>query len=174
MQAPPELQGTSPGLSSVPQDEQCEPFDSLFEQRVYRKIKECGYHVVPQWKASDKRIDLVVVGETGRLAVECDGSPYHSAPDQIRDDYERERELRRAGWQFWRVRSSEFALSPQDSLAPLWKRLDALGIRPGVTEEPQGQSGSTWSPVDMDDADPNTDELDALLDEDASVSLEGA
>ncbi|MGW2257990.1 AAA domain-containing protein [Streptomyces sp. NPDC001780] len=174
MQAPPELQGTSPGLSAVSYDEPCDPFESLFEQRVFRRIKERGYHVVPQWKVSGKRIDLVVVGETGRLAVECDGSPYHSTPDQIREDYERERELRRAGWQFWRIRSSEFALSPEDSLTPLWKRLDALGIRPGVTEEIRGDSGSTWSPVEMDDADLTTDELDAMLDEDASVSLEGA
>ncbi|MFF3830723.1 AAA domain-containing protein [Streptomyces sp. NPDC002458] len=173
MQAPPELQGTSPGLSTVSPDDRCEPFDSLFEQRVFRRIKENGYHVVPQWKASGKRIDLVVVGESGRLAVECDGSPYHSSPDQIRDDYERERELRRAGWQFWRVRSSEFALSPEDSLAPLWKRLDALGIRPGVIEQTQGESASTWVPVEVDDADLTADELDAMLDEDASVHLEG-
>ncbi|MFF4053938.1 AAA domain-containing protein [Streptomyces chartreusis] len=174
MQSPPELQGASPSLFAVSPDELCRPFDSLFEQRVFIKIKERGYHVVPQWEVSGKRIDLVVVGETGRLAVECDGSPYHSEPDQIRDDYERERELRRAGWQFWRIRSSEFALSAEDSLTPLWKRLDALGIRPGVTEEVQGDSGSTWSPVEMDDADLTTDELDAMLDEDASVSLEGA
>ncbi|WP_020120666.1 AAA domain-containing protein [Streptomyces canus] len=174
MQAPPELQGTSPGLSAVSPDEPCDPFESLFEQRVFRRIKERGYHVVPQWKVSGKRIDLVVVGETGRLAVECDGSPYHSDPDQIREDYERERELRRAGWQFWRIRSSEFALSPEDSLTPLWNRLDALGIRPGVTEEVQGDAGSSWAPVEVDEADPTTDELDAMPDEDASVPLEGA
>ncbi|MET7766188.1 hypothetical protein ABZS71_30920 [Streptomyces sp. NPDC005393] len=174
MQAPPELQGTSPSLSAVSTDEHCDSFESLFEQRVFRRIKERGYHVVPQWKVSGKRIDLVVVGEAGRLAVECDGSPYHSTPDQIRDDYERERELRRAGWRFWRVRSSEFALSPEESLTPLWKRLDALGIRPGVTEEAQGDTGGGWAPVEMDDADLTTDELDAMLDEDASVSLEGA
>ncbi|MFF0623807.1 AAA domain-containing protein [Streptomyces sp. NPDC004296] len=174
MQAPPELQGTSPVLSAVSPDERCQPFDSLFEQRVFLRIKERGFHVVPQWKVAGKRIDLVVVGEAGRLAVECDGSPYHSTPDQIRDDYERERELRRAGWQFWRVRSSEFVLSPEDALAPLWKRLDALGIRPGVTEQVQGDSGSAWAPVDMDDTDLTDDELDAMLNEDASVSLEGA
>ncbi|MFL4905797.1 AAA domain-containing protein [Streptomyces sp. MMS24-I2-30] len=174
MQVPPELQGISPSLSAVSPDEQCEPFDSLFEQRVFRRIKARGYHVVPQWKVGGKRIDLVVVGETGRLAVECDGSPYHSTSDQIREDYERERELRRAGWQFWRVRSSEFALSPEDSLAPLWKRLNALGIRPGVTEEAQGDAGSTWTPVDIDDTDLTADELDAMLDEDASVFPEGA
>ncbi|WP_032766661.1 AAA domain-containing protein [Streptomyces sp. CNS654] len=174
MQAPPELQGTSPSLSAVSSDEPCKPFESLFEQRVFRRIKERGFHVVPQWKVSGKRIDLVVVGDAGRLAVECDGSPYHSTPEQIRDDYERERELRRAGWQFWRVRSSEFALSPEDSLAPLWKRLDALGIRPGVTEEVQGDSGSTWAPIDVDETDLTADELDAMLEEDASVSLEGA
>lgn len=173
MQAPPELQGTSPSLATVSPDERCEPFDSLFEQRVFRRIKERGYHVVPQWKVSGKRIDLVVVGAAGRLAVECDGSPYHSTPDQIRDDYERERELRRARWQFWRVRSSEFALSPEDSMAPLWKRLDALGIRPGVTEEARGNTASTWAPVDIDDSDLTTDELDAMVDEDESLSPEG-
>ncbi|MEV7707020.1 AAA domain-containing protein [Streptomyces sp. NPDC088922] len=173
MQAPPELQGTSPSLATVPADEHCEPFDSLFEQQVYRRIKARGYHVVPQWNVNGKRIDLVVVGETGRLAVECDGSPYHSDLDQIRNDYERERELRRAGWQFWRVRSSEFTLSPEDSLTPLWKRLGALGIRPGVTEETRRGPASTWTPVTIDDTDPTTDELDALLDEDASFSLEG-
>ncbi|MGW2986726.1 AAA domain-containing protein [Streptomyces goshikiensis] len=170
MQAPPEIQGTSPSLSAVSADERSEPFDSLFEQRVFLRIKERGYHVVPQWKVAGKRIDLVVVGETGRLAVECDGSPYHSNPDQIRDDYERERELRRAGWQFWRVRSSEFALSAEDSLAPLWKRLDALGIHPGVTEEVESEVASAWAPVDMDDSDLTADELDAMIDEDASLS----
>jgi hypothetical protein len=58
-------------------------------------------------------------------------------------------------------------------MAPLWKRLDALGIRPGVTEEAQGDTASTWTPVDIDDTDLTTDELDAMLDEDASVSPEG-
>ncbi|MGA5431142.1 AAA domain-containing protein [Streptomyces koyangensis] len=173
MQAPPELQGTSPSLSSVSADEPCKPFDSLFEQRVFRRIKGRGYHVVPQWRVAGKRIDLVVVGEAGRLAVECDGSPYHSEPGQIREDYERERELRRAGWQFWRLRSSEFALSPEDSLAPLWRRLDALGIRPGVVEENQSDSVSTWAPVDMDEADSAADEPDPVLDEDVPVSFEG-
>ncbi|MFC8176012.1 AAA domain-containing protein [Streptomyces sp. NPDC057325] len=173
MQAPPELQGASPALSAVSPDERCKPFDSLFEQQVFRRIKERGYHVVPQWEVSGKRIDLVVVGETGRLAVECDGSPYHSTLDQIHDDDERARELRRAGWQFWRIRSSEFALSPEDSLAPLWKRLDALGIRPGVTEELQGNSQSTWTPVDMDDIDFTADELDAAQSGDVPVFLEG-
>ncbi len=173
MQSPPELQGASPSLSTVSPDELCRPFQSLFEQRVFIKIKERGYHVVPQWEVSGKFIDLVVVGETGRLAVECDGSPYHSTTEQIRDDYERERELRRAGWQFWRVRSSEFALSPEDSLAPLWQRLNALGIRPGVTEEAQDKTANVWIPVELDETVLTTDELDDLSDEDASVPLEG-
>ncbi|MFI6470844.1 hypothetical protein ACIBL5_11415 [Streptomyces sp. NPDC050516] len=47
---------------------------SLFEQRVLLCIKERGYEVVPQWEVNGKYIDLVVTGDHGRLAVECDGS----------------------------------------------------------------------------------------------------
>ncbi|WP_436790007.1 AAA domain-containing protein [Yinghuangia sp. YIM S10712] len=150
MQSPPLLQQTPPELADVSPDEPRAPFQSLFEQRVFLKIRQRGYHVVPQWKVNRKLIDLVVVGETGKLAVECDGSPYHSSLQQIHDDFERERELRRAGWRFWRIRSSAFALSPDASMEPLWARLDALGIRPGVSRDDTGDATSDWTPVELD------------------------
>jgi very-short-patch-repair endonuclease len=115
---PPPPYPRSPALDSVGADRLQDPFDSLFEQRVFLEIKRRGYHVVPQWEISGKRIDLVVIGNHARLAVECDGSPYHSTQEQIHQDAERERELRRAGWTFWRVRSSAFALSRDDALKP--------------------------------------------------------
>ncbi|MHB0889999.1 AAA domain-containing protein [Streptomyces sundarbansensis] len=36
-------------------------------------------HVIPQFPAGNRRIDLVVVGARSRLAVECDGDRFHSA-----------------------------------------------------------------------------------------------
>ncbi|WP_406294370.1 AAA domain-containing protein [Embleya sp. NBC_00888] len=164
MQSPPILQQTPPELADVSPDEPRAPFQSLFEQRVFLKIRQRGYHVVPQWKVNRKLIDLVVVGEAGRLAVECDGSPYHSSLQQIHDDFERERELRRAGWRFWRIRSSTFALSADESLEPLWARLDALGIRPGVSRDDTGDLISDWMPVELDSEASDSDTEDLPMD----------
>jgi very-short-patch-repair endonuclease len=113
------------------------PFESLFEQRVYLRIHERGYRVVPQVSAGGKRIDLVVVGSQGRLGVECDGRAWHSTPDQVRHDIRREQELRRAGWELWRLRESDFSLDPEAALEPLWHELDRRGINPGAARTRQ-------------------------------------
>jgi very-short-patch-repair endonuclease len=162
MQNPPPPYTSRHQLGNVTPDEPCTPFQSLFEQRVFLKIKEHGYHVVPQWEISGKVIDLVIIGDHARLAVECDGSPYHSSLQQIHDDAERERDLRRAGWTFWRVRSSSFALSPEDALAPLWDKLTAMGIHPHgtpVTAEGDELPRPSWIPVGLADEEPDDEEL---------------
>jgi len=117
-------------LANVTPDERHEAFDSLFEQRVYLAIRERGYLVTPQWEVNGRRIDLVVTGAQGRLAVECDGEFWHSTPEQRASDLQREQELKRAGWQFWRVRDSEFSWDPDEALEGLWTTLDRRGIRP--------------------------------------------
>lgn len=73
MLAPPSVFGPSPGLESVSETQHCEPFDSLFEQRVFREIRQRGYYAVPQYRVGSRSLDIVVVGAGGRLAVECDG-----------------------------------------------------------------------------------------------------
>uniref|UniRef100_UPI0021C21254 hypothetical protein n=1 Tax=Frankia tisae TaxID=2950104 RepID=UPI0021C21254 len=62
-------------------------------------------------------------------AVECDGD-VGPGPAEIAREFDRERELRRAGWRFWRVRQSDFELDPEAALASLWSRLAAAGITP--------------------------------------------
>lgn len=163
MQSPPPPYSHAGHPTDVSPDRPCPPFDSLFEQRVYLRIIERGYDVVPQWKVGGKRIDLVVTGGHGRLAVECDGSPYHSTSKQIQDDAERERELRRAGWTFWRVRSSAFTLDPEQALAPLWERLTEAGIHPSTT--PRSDTADTtshlpWTPVGLAETEPDAEDLD--------------
>lgn len=107
------------------------PFESKFEQRVFIALRDRGYHVTPQFEVNGRRIDLVVTGAKGRLAVECDGDYWHSRREDQLADLDRELELRRAGWQFWRVRESEFYLDPESALSGLWDALEARGIRPG-------------------------------------------
>ncbi|WP_331751937.1 AAA domain-containing protein (plasmid) [Streptomyces sp. NBC_00723] len=176
MQSPPPPYTYAHQPTNVSADQRCKPFDSLFEQRVFLHIKGRGYDVVPQWEVNGKKIDLVVTGDHGRLAVECDGSPYHSTKQQIHDDAERERELRRAGWTFWRIRSSAFALSPEEALAPLWKRLTDLGIHPRTT--PAAFSDDTephaaWTPAGLAEGEPDDEDLDPYdgeLDDDSEAA----
>ncbi|MFF4990240.1 AAA domain-containing protein [Streptosporangium saharense] len=149
------------------------PFESLFEQHVYLRLKERGYHVIPQHPAGSKRIDLVVVGARGRLAVECDGDHYHSTPDQISYDQRRDRELQRVGWRFWRIRESEFRFDPAEALTGLWEELNRLGIHPTTFSNVDARSRSTgsasstkWVPLDLSS--------DDLLVEDPAESYDGA
>lgn len=128
---------------AVPDDVRVEPFDSLFEQRVFNRIYDRGYTVIPQYPAEGYSIDLVVIGGQGRLAVECDGDTWHG-PDAYERDLARQRDLERCGWQFHRIRESTFYVDQAAALADLWETLAELEIHPsGWTPD----SGNT-SPSD--------------------------
>ncbi|WP_238438615.1 AAA domain-containing protein, partial [Frankia nepalensis] len=118
-----------PRLDEVAPDIPHPRFDSLFEQRVFRELVRAGYRVAPQVEVNGRRIDLVVAGGRARLAVECDGDEV-GTPEQVAHDFARERQLRRAGWPFWRIRQSDFESDPASALAGLWPRLAAAGIAP--------------------------------------------
>ncbi|GGK85680.1 DUF559 domain-containing protein [Deinococcus radiotolerans] len=105
------------------------PFDSWFEVDVYLQLAERGYRVIPQFEMNGYRIDLVVEGQRGRLAVECDGDQWHG-PEQFQADLHRQQVLERAGMQFWRVRGSTFSRDPEAALEDLWRTLDARGVYP--------------------------------------------
>ena len=113
-----------------------QPFDSWFEVDVFLKIVGRGYRVLPQYHFAGRNIDLMVEGMKGRLAVECDGDRWHG-PDRYESDMARQRELERAGLQFWRVRGSGFELDPDGALEPLWALLSQLKIHPEMAESGQ-------------------------------------
>lgn len=117
----------------VPSDRLVEPFDSLFEQRVYNELVHRGYYVIPQLDAFGRRIDLVVQGGNGRLAVECDGDHWHNEQHAIAD-LTRQRELERLGWTFVRIFESDFYLDKNEQIERVVKRLEELGISPGYVE----------------------------------------
>jgi very-short-patch-repair endonuclease len=121
-------------------------FDSKFEEDVFRLLRDRGFCVRTQVCVGDPtnhryRIDLVVEGMQGRLAVECDGDQWHG-PERYELDMARQRDLERAGWQFVRVRGGDFYRDQAKAMEPLWLELDRLGIKPGgidesATEPPQ-------------------------------------
>lgn len=110
-------------------------FDSEFERAVYQIITNRGFHVRTQVCIGDPtnhryRIDLVVEGMEGRLAVECDGDQWHG-PDRYEHDMARQRDLERAGWQFVRIRGGDFYRNQESAMLPVWSELKRLGIHPG-------------------------------------------
>ena len=116
-------------------EEQDQRFDSDFERDVFRRITERGFHVRTQVGVGDTtnhryRIDLVVEGMQGRLAVECDGDQWHG-PERYDQDMARQRDLERAGWQFVRIRGGDFYRDPDKAMEPVWVELDRLEITPG-------------------------------------------
>lgn len=141
-------------------DSECRrPFDSVFEQRVYTVLRDRGYHVTPQVEVNGRRIDLVVTGAKGRLAIECDGDFWHASREAQEADVDRQLELERAGWQFWRVRESAFYFDPESALLPLWESLARRGIHPGDLKVqgdstlPEPDRAATWRPIDLLDED---------------------
>lgn len=105
------------------------PFDSWFEVDVALEIGARGFRVIPQFPVAHKRIDLLVEGSAGSLAVECDGDIWHGL-DRHEEDDARQRQLERCRWRFWRVRFSEFYANRAKAMEPLWATLDSLGIKP--------------------------------------------
>lgn len=105
------------------------PFESWFEVDVFLKIAERRYRVIPQLEVARYRIDLVVEGMQGRVAVECDGDNWHGA-QRHEEDMARQRILERCGWTFWRVRGSAFYRDHHAALEGLWNTLETLRIHP--------------------------------------------
>jgi very-short-patch-repair endonuclease len=121
--------------SKIEDEAKSEVFDSPFERDVYLRIKERGYRVRPQVPVAGYRIDLVIDGRRGSLAVECDGERWHGA-EQFQADMDRQRHLERCGWTFWRVRGGDFYRNPERALVDLWDTLSRLGIEPeGMSNE---------------------------------------
>ncbi|MHA1877736.1 MAG: AAA domain-containing protein [Promethearchaeota archaeon] len=104
---------------------------SEFHKEVFKAIVAKGYRAIPEYKVGNHpyRIDIVIEGMKNRLAVECDGDSFHGS-EQWEYDYNRQMELERAGFIFWRIRASKYYRNKEKSLNPLWLTLDDMGIYP--------------------------------------------
>lgn len=102
---------------------------SDLEQQVYAHFVAQGYRVVSQWRVGKFQIDMVIEGDSARLALECEGDRGYR-PDAISEELVRQAILERLGWKFVRVRGSEFFREPELALKPVYERLNALEIYP--------------------------------------------
>jgi very-short-patch-repair endonuclease len=114
---------------SVMQIPESERTESPFEREVLEYLVHRGYRVRAQWPVGSYRIDLVVEGETHRVAIECDGDRYHPI-EKIPEDLERQAVLERLGWRFIRIRGSEFYRDRTSTMQRVEQELERMGIRP--------------------------------------------
>lgn len=148
----------------VPDDVVVAPFESLFEQQVFNRIVERGYHVEPHFDASGYDIDMVVVGRKTMVAIQCDGDRWQGS-EEFHRDLARQRDLERCDWPFHRIRQSSFTADPERCLQPLWQLLDDVGLEANG-ELPEAEMGPLTAsaaelresaPVDFDiDVDPES------------------
>lgn len=101
--------------------------ESEFERLVCERLVQEGFRVVPQWKVGYYRIDMVVVGSSAKLAIECDGDRFHP-PERLEEDMLRQAILERMGWSFHRIRGSEFFRDQEVTFARLFTALERKGI----------------------------------------------
>ncbi len=105
------------------------PFDSWFEVDVFLRLADRGYRVIPQYEMGGYRIDLLVEGRRGRLAVVCDGDDWSDA-ERFEEDVLRQRQLERCGLPFCRIRGAAYYRDPETALDELWADLRDNGIFP--------------------------------------------
>ena len=110
-----------------------ENFDSWFEFDVAKRLIDRGYNYIqPQYQVKEDetyfnprtgrdtkvhfKLDLVVHNNGKMVAIECDGDPFHSLPEDVAYDIERQEFLERVGWKVYRVLYSAFKRNPQEEI----------------------------------------------------------
>lgn len=92
-----------------------------FEEDVRAALTAQGISLLPQWGASQYRIDLVAEHPQAKgryvLAMECDGTSYRSAPTARDRDRLRQQQLEALGWRFHRIWSTDWFLRRDEEIA---------------------------------------------------------
>jgi very-short-patch-repair endonuclease len=119
----------APGVPAlVSESERDSRFDSLSEQRLFNDLALRGFAVQEQVAAPvgghTYRLDFVIHGPLGRVAVEYDG-PHHDSVAQYLNDREREQDLIRCGWTVLRVHHGVFTLRRTNAVDNLERQLRA-------------------------------------------------
>lgn len=104
--------------------------ESPFEASVVTALTCRGYKLAQQWEVGSYRLDIVAIGGSRHIAIECDGERYHSGETKIREDMERQTILERSGWRFIRIRGSEYYRNPEATIDRVVSELHIMGIEP--------------------------------------------
>lgn len=102
-------------------------FQTDFQKDIYNLIKSRGYRVVPGVKIGRYKMDFIVEGMRNRVGIICDGDTVSEKYDY--EEYiERQLDLERVGWVFYRIMGSEFYYDPEGTMEKLWEKLNNMKI----------------------------------------------
>src|SRR5471030_2273614 len=102
--------------------------ESDFEKRVLRYLIDSGYTMLePQYWVGAYRLDFAIRQGSLKIAIECDGEQFHGS-DKLEEDIARQATLERLGWNFVRIRGSEFYRDETFAIARVVKCLHELGV----------------------------------------------
>ena len=107
---------------------------SDFENEVVKRLLEKNYTVKQQWKVGSYDIDIVVIYEDKKIAIECDGKTLHHSQEEIIANLAEQEVLERCGWEFIRVRASQYFRNPEKAIKELMIQLEEKGIYPNNKE----------------------------------------
>ncbi len=128
-----------PEASRPKRSKERKAFRSELEKQVYLELHGAGIRLVQQYPVGECVIDLVAEGEGGRrVAIQCDGDRVQTG-EAVEEEMDRQRALRRLGWEFVRVRGSQFFRNRDRTLKQLTRRLEELEIRP-APPAPEGET----------------------------------
>lgn len=86
---------------------------------------------------------MVAIYRDKKIAIECDGELYHSGEDKLREDMERQVILERLGWNFIRIRGSEYYRNPEETIKRVISELTKFNIYPEVQQNDNMNQKST-------------------------------
>jgi very-short-patch-repair endonuclease len=120
----------NPAALRPKRDEARQRHGSELEKRIYTHLADAGYPVLQRYAVGSYELDLVVGGAgRRRAAIQLDGDRPRSR-QVLTEEMERQLTLQRLGWEFLRVRASEFYRAPERTLRRLERRLGELEIHP--------------------------------------------
>ncbi len=118
----------NPLTAEAAEKESAELADSPFEKEVAAALRLKGYRIQQQYHVGSYRIDIALIQDETRIAIECDGERWDSSDEQILGDMERQAILERMGWRFIRIRGSRYYSDKQGTLEAVFAMLEGMGI----------------------------------------------
>ena len=103
---------------------------SDFENEVAKYLLEKNYTIRQKWRVGSYDIDMVAIYDDKKIAIECDGKTLNHTEDEVIANLEEQEILERCGWEFIRVRASEYFRNPEKAIKDIIIQLDDKGIYP--------------------------------------------
>jgi very-short-patch-repair endonuclease len=100
------------------------------DQSIEKRLRKLGIKTVPEYTVSHKgkrvRVDLAIISDTGKIAIECDNDKAHASITQRLRDKLKDAFLRRWGWRVLRFKEKNILEKLDQSVARVKKAVRAL------------------------------------------------